>query len=148
MNKLFHIAFAFLVFGLICSLGNAYSESIELAIGASETRPLDLQEGDLVSGRITLVEGSINFSVVNPDGTLMQKNTVTGLADFQFTAMASGRYSFIFQNNISEEATFITFNYNVQHYIFGFPQEFILLFAIVGLALIAVVVFIALSPKP
>jgi hypothetical protein len=148
MTKLFHIAFVLLVLGLICSLGNAYSESIDLAIGASETRPLDLQDGDSVSGRITLVEGSINFSVVNPDGTLMQKNTVTGLADFQFTATANGRYSVIFQNNISEKATFITFNYNVQHYIFGFPQEFILLFAIVGLALIAVAVFIALSPKP
>jgi hypothetical protein len=148
MNRLFHIAFVLLVFGFICDLSNAYSESIELAVGASETRLVDLQDGDLASGRITLVGGSISFSVVNPDGTVLQEDTVTGLADFQFTATASGRYSFIFQNSISEEVASIAFNYNIQHYIFGFPQEFILLFAIVGLALIAVVVFIALSPKP
>ncbi len=148
MNRFCHIAFALLVFGLACDLSNAYSESIELAVGASETRPVDLQDGDLTSGRMTLVSGSISFSVVSPDGSVMQENTVTGAADFRFTAPASGRYSFIFQNNISEETAFITFNYNVQHYIFGFPQEFVLLFAVVGLALIAVVVFVALSPKP
>ncbi|MCW4053103.1 MAG: emp24/gp25L/p24 family protein [Candidatus Bathyarchaeota archaeon] len=148
MNRLLHIAFAFLVFGLICGLSNAYSETIELAIGESATRTLDLQDGDVVSGRIALVGSTINFSVVNPDDIIMQENTVTGSTDFRFTAMTTGEYSFSFQNNISEAVTFVTFNYNVQHYIFGVPQEFILLFAIVVLALFAVVVFVALSPKP
>lgn len=147
MNRLFHVAIALLVFGLICGLSNAYSETIELVIGESATRTLDLQDGDMVSGRITLVGGAINFSVVNPNDTIVQKSAVIGLADFQFTAMTTGKYSFSFQNNISEDVTF-AFNYNVQHYIFGFPQEFILLFAVVGLALFAVVVFVALSPKP
>jgi len=92
MKHLLPILCFLLAFALTCSLANAYSETIELKGGASKTRTVNLNTGDEISGRVTIV--------------------------------------------------------GVQHYIFGFPQEYILLFIIVGLSLVAVVVFAAMSPKP
>ena len=60
----------------------------------------------------------------------------------------SGIYEFVFENLFSEETKQVTLHYNVQHYIFGYPQEYVLVFFIVGLAVLAVAIFTLLSPKP
>jgi hypothetical protein len=117
-------------------------------MGKSATRVLNLNDGDTVSGRITLVGGGINFSITDVYDNIIQEDTIIGLADFQMTATEDGEYSLHFENFFSTDTIFVTLNYNVQHYIFGFPQEIILLFAIVGLVLIAVIVFALLSPRP
>ncbi len=142
------VLFVILLSGLICDLGTAYSETIELQMGKNATRMLDLNDGDVVSGRITLVGSGINFSITDAYDNIIQEETIIGLADFQLTATEGGEYSLHFENFFSKDTTFVTLNYNIQHYIFGFSQEIILLFAIVGLVLIAVIVFVALSPRP
>jgi len=137
-----------LAFILTCGFANAYSETIELPGGDSVTRTVNMNEGDKFSGQVTVVGNAINFSVSDPDGIIILNYTTVTPTSFQFTAEKTGTYSFHFENWFSEEIKFVTYNYNMQHYIFGFPQEYILLFIIVGLALVAVVVFIAMSPKP
>jgi len=137
-----------LAFVLACGFVNAYSETIELQGGESKTRTVNLNEGDEISGRITIVGKAINFSVSDPDDRIILNYTIANPTNFRFTAAKTGTHSFHFENGVSEEIKFVTLNYNVQHYIFGFPQEYILLFVIVGIALVGVVVFVAMSPKP
>ena len=137
-----------LLFVLSCGFANAYSATIELPGRESKTIDVNLNEGDEISGRITLVGNAINFSISDPDSRIILSYTLNEPIDFQFTAAKTGKYYLFLQNLFSDDIKFVTLNYNVQHYIFGFPQEYILLFAIVGFALIGVVVFIALSPKP
>jgi hypothetical protein len=137
-----------LLFVLSCGFANAYSATIELPGRESKPIDVDLNRGDEVSGRITLVGNAINFSISDPDSRIILSYTVNEPTDFRFTAAKTGRYNFHLENLFSDEIKFVTLNYNVQHYIFGFPQEYVLLFVIVGFALIAVVVFLALSPKP
>ena len=148
MKELLAVLCILLAFVLMCGIAIAYSETIELPFGDSVTRTVNLNEGDEVLGRITLIPASINFSISNPENIIILNHTNVAQKDFQFTASKTGTYGFHFENWFSEETKVLTLNYNVQHYIFGFPQEYILVFVIVGLALVAVVVFVAMSPRP
>jgi len=143
------IAFSIL-YCLLTSHAKAYTGNFTVEAGDSVARALDLNEGNRVSGRVVVVghESIINFSIldVNQDPIRSYKNV--GSSSFQFTVLESGVYTLQFENLFSEEAKQVTLNYDVQHYIFGFPQEYVLLFVIVGLALVAVAVFAILSPKP
>jgi hypothetical protein len=148
MKRFFTVLCSLIALVLLAGVVNAYSNTFELPAGNSVTKEVDLNAEDVVSGRVTIVGKAINFSVSDPDDIVISNYTVNGPLDFSFTAAKVGTYRFSFENLYSEEATFVTLNYNVQHYIFGFPQEFALLFIIVGVALVGVVIFIAMSPKP
>ncbi|MCW4055511.1 MAG: emp24/gp25L/p24 family protein [Candidatus Bathyarchaeota archaeon] len=148
MNRFFTVLCSLIALVLLAGVVNAYSSTFELPAGNSVTKEVDLNAEDVVSGRVTIVGKAINFSVSDPVDTVISNYTVNGHLDFSFTAAKVGTYRFSFENLYSEEVTFVTLNYNVQHYIFGFPQEFALLFIIVGVAVVGVVIFIAMSPKP
>ena len=138
----------FAAFVLTCGLVNAYSVTFSLPAGEEDgTKSVSMNAGDEISGHVTVIPSAINFSISNPDGDVFLNYSGTQI-DFRFTASKTGTYTFYFNNTLSDEDKSVTFNYNVQHYIFGFPQEYVILFAIVGLSLVAVVVFIAMSPKP
>jgi len=137
-----------LVSALACGIADAYSETIRVEPRDNETRTVNLSNGDHVSGRITLVGNSINFTVSDPEGRVILNYTVSNPLDFQFTTERAGTYSLHFENWSSDEIKSVTLNYNVQHYIFGYPQEYIILFVIVGFALIGIIIFVAMSPKP
>jgi hypothetical protein len=126
---------------------SAYSETFSLGAGENSTRDVQANADDVISGRVTLVGMPINFSVTDPDGEVILDMASNPL-DFKFTAGKSGTYRFHFDNQYSTEVKYVTFNYNVQRYLFGFPQEFVILFVIVGIGLVAVVIFVAASPKP
>lgn len=139
-----------ILYCLLTIPAQAYTENFAVKAGDSETRKLDLNEGDRVSGRVIVVahESIINFSILDVNQDSIQSYKNVGSRSFQFTVLEPGVYTLQFENSFSEEDKQVTLNYDVQHYIFGFPQEYILLFVIVGLALVAVAVFAILSPKP
>lgn len=136
-----------LVFTILCNFANAYSETLTVQAGSSAARSVTLSTGDKISGRIVVAFKSIKVSITDPDGRVVLIYNVTDPVDFQFTGEKAGTYDFHFENSFSE-TIFVTLNYNVQRYIFGFPQEYIILFVIVGLALVAIIIFVAMSPKP
>ncbi len=142
------VLFILSVFVLIAGIVNAYSETISLPARDSITRDVQVNAEDVVSGRVTIIGTAINFSITDPDDNVILNHTVSNPLDFKFTATTSGVYQFHFENSYSDNAKHVTFNYNVQHYIFGYPQEFVILFVIVGVALVAVVIFVAMSPRP
>jgi hypothetical protein len=148
MKRILVLLCVLLAIGIACGLVEAYSETFELPAKDVCTRDVSLNADDRVSGHVTIVGSPINFSISDPDDEIIQSITFTEPLDFQFTAEKAGTYKLHFENWYSEDIKFVTLNYNVQHYIFGFPQEFIILFVIVGFALVAIVVFVAMSPKP
>lgn len=148
MKKFTVFLCSFLVFTLACGLARGYSETIVLEGGATAARTVSLAEGDEVSGRLTLVGDSISFYVSDPDNIIVLNYSNVTLTNFRFSAAKTGDYTFRFENLGSENTQHATFNYGVQHYILGFPQEIVLLFAICCLALFAIVVFALMSPKP
>lgn len=148
MKKALAVLCSILIVSLICSSANAYSETIELPGRHEEKRTVNLNAEDVVSGRVAIVGEAVNFSISDPENSIILHYTLTNPTDFRFTASKAGTYNFHFENWFSDETKFVSLNYNVQHYIFGFPQEYFLLFVVIGLALVAVVVFVAMSPKP
>ncbi len=150
-SRLTIICVLLILYILPISSAKAFSETFTVPAEDGMLRTVNLNEGDEVSGRITVVgtrENSINFSISDPNNITILSYQNIGLRDFKFTASNTGVYNFYFENWFSQEAKHVTFNYNVRHYIFGFPQEIILVFVIVGLALVAIVVFVAMSPRP
>lgn len=148
MKSLLAVLCVLLALVLTCSSVYAYSETFELLARDSVQREVSLNAGDMLSGRVSLVGNAINFSVTDPDGKVILDQSLAEATNFQFTASKTGIHYFHFMNEFSDEIKYVTLNYNVQHYIFGFPQEYVILFVIVGFALIAVVVYVAMSPKP
>jgi len=141
------------IFLITCSIliysAYATSDNFDINAGESKTIPLDLNEGDRVSGKVAVVgiESIINFSIVGPNQNIIHYYQNVGSINFQFVVDEQGVYEMVFEN-LSEESKQITINFDVQHYIFGYPQEYILLFVVVGLAVVAVAIFTLLSPKP
>jgi hypothetical protein len=148
MKKVIAVLYVLLAFLLICNPVSGYSESIQVPARGTETRTVDMNKGDQISGRVSIVGHPLNFSISGPDGQVILNNTLTNPMDFQFTAPTTGSYNLHFENLFSDEMKFVTLNYNVQHYIFGVPQEYMILFFIVGIALVALVVYVAMSPRP
>ena len=146
MNRIPAVLSVLLMFAILCNFANAYSETITVQAGSSVARSVTLSAGDKISGRIVVAFKSIKVSITDPEDKVILIYNITDPVDFQFTGEKTGTYDFHFENSFSE-TIFVTLNYNVQRYIFGFPQEYIILFVIVGLALVAVIIFVAMSPK-
>ena len=145
---------AFVASVIFCSLliCFVYALSVNFIVDAEDSaiRTMELSGGDRVSGKITVVgfESIINFSIIDPNQTPIQSYQNVGSQDFQFEVNEPGIYELVFDNNFSEEPKQVTLHYDIHHYIFGYPQEFVLAFFVVGLAVVAVTVFALLSPKP
>ncbi len=151
MNRISTLCVFLVLCVLPVGLAQAFSETFTVSAQENITKTVKLNDGDEVLGKITVVgteTSAINFSVSDPGNMTILNYQNIGLKEFQFIVSRAGEYTFRFENMLSHEDKHVTLNYNVQHYIFGFPQEFILLFAIVGIALVGIVIFVALSPKP
>jgi len=107
------------------------------------TRILELKEGEIVSGSITVSGGSgndINFYVTNPKGDIILRYDRTTDVDFSFTATISGTYIMHFDNSFSIiSSKTITLSYSIKTSILGVPQDVFLLFLVLVIALIAIV---------
>ena len=145
------------VFGVICllflSVGfvRASSESFSLDGNESVSRSLNVSAEDEVYAKLTVVGSQyslINFTVLNPENKVVLRELNVGSKEFKLKISEEGEYRFLFENLYSSESKHITFYYSVQHYILGYPQEMVLLFATAFIVLGAIIVFVAMSPKP
>ena len=129
----------------------AFTESFSLEGYRSLTRSVNLSAGDEVYVKLTVVgtqQNVINLTVLNPENKVVLKELNMASEDFKLKVSEAGEYRFLFENLNSAEDKHITFHCSVQHYILGYPQEIVLLFATILIVLGAIVVFIAMSPKP
>jgi hypothetical protein len=136
---------------LSISCVKAASESFSLDGNESLSRPVDLSAGDELYVKLTVVgtqHNMINFMLLNPEHQVVLERTNVASAEFKLKMPETGEYSFLFENLDSSESKHITFYFSVQHFILGYPQEMVLLFVTALIVLGAIVVFVAMSPKP
>lgn len=112
---------------------------------------VNLSAGDEVYVKLIVVgtqQNLINLTVLDPENKLVLKKLNMASEDFKLKDLEAGDYRFLFENLYSSESKHITFYCSIQHYILGYPQEIVLLFATALIVLGAIVVFVAMSPKP
>jgi hypothetical protein len=143
-----------LLLGLfICTItaSKATAETFTLPAGQTTVRTVDLNADDEVSGRISVVSSDesnqITFIVYGSEGTIVLPATTVFSSNFNFKAAKAGTYSFVFDNSLSTGDKTVSFNYDVQHYWFGMPQEFVLMLIVVFLGVLGLVVYAMVSKK-
>jgi hypothetical protein len=147
MKRFLAVLPVLLVCTLVCGVATAYSGTITVEEQTVWPETVRLNEGDQVFMQLRVTPSGVNFSILTPASQVIVNSTNLAETDLQFSASVTGDYTLRFEN-WSPETQVVILNYNVQHYIFGFPQEYVLLFVIIGLALVAVVAFVAMSPRP
>jgi hypothetical protein len=105
----------------------------------------DLNSGDSASGTmVTNGAVTVDFWVTDSQNRNVTVYSNVGNAEFSFEAQTSGTFQFHMFNKNSETVVG-TLNYTLVHRIFGMPQEIFLLLVIVGIVLLMLIVWAAMS---
>ena len=123
----------------------ATTASFGVNAGDVESRTLGLAAEDHVLVHFTVTggqfEGTVGFSITCPNQTVNSFGRV-GVLEYRFVCTDEGDYILHFSNEGQSENKFITLNYEIQHYILGFPQMLFLAMVVVVFCVGAVAVFI------
>ncbi len=141
--------FALILLGLLTTTivigAKATAETFSLPAGQTTVRTVDLNADDDVSGRISIVStdesNQIIFMVYGPGGKIVVPATTVFASNFNFKAVDGGTYSFVFDNSRETGDKTVGFNYDVKHYWFGMPQEFVLMLIVVALGVIGLIAY-------
>jgi len=128
----------------------ATAETIPVPAGQTMVRSVDLNSEDEVSGRVTVVGGEskyINFTVVGPNNQIVCPTQSVTMINFKFSASETGTYNFVFDNSQSTIDKTVSLNYDVKHYWFGLPQEFVLMLIVVFVGVLALVIYAMASKR-
>jgi hypothetical protein len=127
----------------------ATAETISVQAEKTVVRSIDLNAEDEVSGRITVVgddeSKDINFTVVGPNELIVSPTMKMTVANFKFSASEKGTYRVVFDNSLSLVDKTVSFNYDVRHYWFGMPQEFVLMLIVVFVGVLGLVIYAMMS---
>ena len=130
---------------------NATAETFTIPAGQTATRTVDLNADDDVSGRVSVVSSGelndVNFMVLGPRGNVVLPSVSVVVSDFNFKAVEAGTYSFVFDNSQSTEDKTVSLNYEVRHYWFGMPQEFVLMLIVVFVGVLGLVIYAMASKR-
>lgn len=112
-----------------------------------QTVSLNLNQGDKVTGSITVSGGSgndVTFTIQDPNGNTVKSYSHTTSNSFEFTASESGTYKLVFDNTFSLlSSKSVTLDYSVQSAIVGSG----ILIAVVAAIVIVIVVAAVLVVK-
>lgn len=93
---------------------------------------------------VATVDKAIHFYLIYPNGTQMDFGN-RGSFDHSFVCELEGEYVLRFSNEGSTEDKLVTLNYEVEHYIFGFPQMLFLTMLIAVICVAAVASYILIG---
>jgi len=123
----------------------ATAESISVPAGKTKVWNIDLNAEDEVSGRITVIGNDeskdINFTVIGPNERIVSPTMKVTVTNFKFSALEKGTYRLIFDNSMSTADKTVSVNYDVRHYWFGLPQEFVLMLIVVFVGVLGLTVY-------
>lgn len=149
-------ASAFAIIGVLVIVGilvPAFGTNTSFTLQPLEERTvtLSLRPDDGVSGSFSTVSDDgtgVNFHVTDPyNNTILHYEDVLQKS-FSFTAETEGDFQLHFDNSLSAVyRKTVSLNYDVTHYILGFPQEQFLMIVIVAVAVIGLLLYAALMPK-
>lgn len=148
-NNLISFLFLAILLAVIPQGAMATTTNFTVHAGEEITKKIILAVEDHVLIQFTVVgppENALNFSMVYPDGTLKDFGVV-GDFSYRFVCDAEGEYVLRFSNLHSSIEKLVTLDYEVEHYILGIPQMFLLTIIIASLCVAAVAVFVLMG-KP
>jgi hypothetical protein len=135
---LFLLAFSFVV-AIVWT-----PETFTVPPGRKIVRTVDLNDGDRVSGSLSVVGGSgndINFHVTDPDGNRILRHDRVTQTDFSFSASMTGTYRMHFDNSFSIfSSKSVTLEYTVMQSLAGIPIFLLVVLVLVVIVVVAVVV--------
>jgi hypothetical protein len=153
-QKAYSLALFFLLIlssSLLLGAVLATAETISVPASQTVVRSIDLNAEDEVSGRLTVVGNDeskdVNFTVTGPNGSIVLSTTRVVVSDFRFSASEKGTYRFVFDNSMSLVDKTVSLNYDVRHYWFGMPQEFVLMLIVVFLGVLGLAVYAMMSRR-
>lgn len=136
---------------LLTSVVLATAETFSVSAGQTVVRSIDLNAEDEVSGRISVVGNDestdINFTVTGPNGQIVSPIIKVTVINFKFNASEKGTYRLVFDNSLSMVGKTVSFNYDVRHYWFGLPQEFVLMLIVVFVGVLGLAVYAMMSKR-
>jgi len=135
---------------LLTGIAMATAVTISVPAGKMVFRNVDLNVEDEVSGTISVVGGEshdINFTVVGPGNQIVLPTQNVAVTNFKFSASEKGPYRFIFDNSLSSIDKTVSLNYDVKHFWFGMPQEFVLMLIVVFVGVLALIVYAMISKR-
>lgn len=146
-RKLGPFPFLFLSILVLAVIAEASAETAALQILPQQEKVVafTLNAGDSASGTLIINSGaSVDFWIADPQNRNVTVYNHVGNCEFSFDTQISGTFSFhVFNGN--SETTLGTLNYTLVHRIFGMPQEIFLLLVIVGIVLIMLIAWAAMS---
>lgn len=147
------IIFLPLIFLLSLSLiaGVAGAETFTVPSGQEVTRSIGLNNGDRVSGSLSVVGGTgndINFYVTAPNRNIILRYDRTTQTSFSFTASMTGTYVIHFDNSFSIlTSKSVTLDYTVTNPIVSTLQELPLFPILVGIVVVIIIARIVIARR-
>jgi hypothetical protein len=138
-----------MLFAVIAQRVVATATNFTVRAGEEVTKTISLAVDDHVLIKFTVVgapDNALNFVMVYPNGTLKDFGVV-GDFSYSFVCDTEGKYVLRFSNLHSSGESFVTLDYEIEHYLFGIPQMLFLTIIIAVLCVAAVAVFILMG-KP
>ncbi len=123
---------------------NATTESLNVEGGKDIVCKIDLASADRVQVTFVTTGQTSYFSIVFPNATVLNLGQVDQYSS-SFTSIAAGTCELHFDNTNSSEASLISLNYDVEHYIFGIPEMIFLLAAIAVLLMVIVTGYVVMG---
>jgi hypothetical protein len=149
-NKLVCLLLVTISLLIFVQVADAATMSFWVNKGQTETRSISLEVDDHVLIEFTVTghgENALDFYLADPEGNMKVGYNSTGSVHYSFVCDRAGEYILHFSNTDSNENSFVTLNYEVEHYIFGIPQMLFLAIIVVLVCVGAVAVFILMG-KP
>jgi len=138
--------FIVMVFAILVQYADATAMSFEVPRGEETTKPINLVVEDRVLVKFTVV-GTLDFYITDPSGDVRIEYSRVDTVSYSFVCDEAGEYVLHFSNTDTSEDKFVTLNYEIEHYIFGIPQNLFLTLIIVLVCMGAVATFILMG-KP
>jgi len=130
------ILLIFLVASFFIGMVNARGEAFVIEPSKEVIEKVELKVPDEVVGNVTVSNGSIDFYITNPSGTILFYSNETAFESFKFTAKQNGTYIMHLLNPTQENVT-ATLNYGINFFII--LQETITMTSSLGTAVVTTI---------
>jgi len=141
--------FIVIVFAILVQHADATAMYFTVPKGEETTRSISLVDEDRVLVKFTVVgqtASTLDFYITDPNGDVKVEYSM-GTVSYSLVCDEAGEYVLHFSNTDTSEDKEVYLDYEIQHYIFGIPQNLFLTLIIVLVCMGAVATFILMG-KP
>jgi len=149
-KELIRFLFIVVVLAILVQPADATATSFTVQKGEEKTKIISLVVEDRVLVKFTVVgrtASTLDFYITDAHGDIQVEYSRVGTVSYSFVCDEAGEYVLHFSNTDTSEDKDVYLDYEIQHYIFGIPQNLFLTLIIVLICMGAVATFILMG-KP